>query len=145
MSVCSYLWQHINSYILKDCRQRNDCKRKIMMLRLVYLLSSTNSRLEAFFRFSKHTQKVIFFHNSLAILMTHRAQYVVEMHQERILVFDNYQRCLAPLKTLDTIDNCQRLAFKVCENLWKFELNRSSKLRDNNERKRQSLLLNKSL
>ena len=48
------------------------------------------------------------------------------------------------LKTLDTIGNCQRLAFTVgvsqhkhkITNLWKFELNRSSKLRDNNERKK---------
>ena len=47
------------------------------------------------------------------------------------------------LKTVDTIGNCQRLAFTVgvsqhmhkITNLWKFELNRSSKLRDNNERK----------
>ena len=46
------------------------------------------------------------------------------------------------LKTLDTIGNCQRLVFTVgvsqhlheITNLWKFELNRSSKLRDNNER-----------
>ena len=47
------------------------------------------------------------------------------------------------LNTLDTIGNCQRLAFTVSvsqhmhkiTNLWKFELNRSSKLRDNYERK----------
>ena len=49
----------------------------------------------------------------------------------------NFQR-------LDTIGNCQRLVFTVgvsqhmhkITNLWKFELNRSSKLRDNNERKK---------
>ena len=46
-------------------------------------------------------------------------------------------------KAVDTIGNCQRLAFTVgvsqhmhkIKNLWKFELNRSSNLRDNNERK----------
>ena len=44
---------------------------------------------------------------------------------------------------MDTIGNCQRLAFTVgvsqhmhiITNLRKFELNRSLKLRDNNERK----------
>ena len=39
----------------------------------------------------------------------------------------------AYLKTLDTIGNFQRLVFT---NLWKFELNRSSKLRDIIERKK---------
>ena len=47
------------------------------------------------------------------------------------------------LKTVDTIDNCQRsvFSFSVSQhmhkitNLWKFELNRSLKVRDNNERK----------
>ena len=47
------------------------------------------------------------------------------------------------LKTVDTIGNCQRLAFTVgvsqhmhkTTNLWKFEVDRSSNLRDNNERK----------
>ena len=47
------------------------------------------------------------------------------------------------LKTLDTIGNCQRPVFSLSEsqhmhkitNLRKFELNWSSKLRDNNERK----------
>ena len=47
------------------------------------------------------------------------------------------------LQAVDTIGNCQRLAFTVgvsqhmnkTTNLWKIELNRSSKLRDNNERK----------
>ena len=47
------------------------------------------------------------------------------------------------LKTLDTIGNCQRQVFSLSvshhmhktTNLWKFELNWSSKLRDNNERK----------
>ena len=46
-------------------------------------------------------------------------------------------------KTVDTIGNCQRLVFTVgvsqhmhkITNLWKFKLNRSTKLRDNNERK----------
>ena len=45
---------------------------------------------------------------------------------------------------MDTIGNCQRLASTVgvsqhmhkITNLWKFELNRSSKLRDNNERRK---------
>ena len=48
------------------------------------------------------------------------------------------------LKAVDTIGNCQRLAFTVdvsqhmhkITNLWKFELNRSSNLRHNNERKK---------
>ena len=48
------------------------------------------------------------------------------------------------LKTVDAIGKCQRLAFTdgvsqhmhKITNLWKFELNRSSKLRDNNERKK---------
>ena len=47
------------------------------------------------------------------------------------------------LKAVYTIGNCQRLAFTVgvsqhrhkITNLWKFELNRSSNLRDNNDRK----------
>ena len=47
------------------------------------------------------------------------------------------------LKTLETIGNCQRPVFSLgvaqhlhkITNLWKFEVNRSSKLRDNNERK----------
>ena len=47
------------------------------------------------------------------------------------------------LKALDTIGNCQRPVFSLAEsqhihkltNLWKVKLNRSSKLRDNNERK----------
>ena len=48
-----------------------------------------------------------------------------------------------PLKAVDTIGNCQRLAFVVgvsqhmhkITHLWKFELNRSPNLQDNNERK----------
>ena len=48
------------------------------------------------------------------------------------------------LKAVDTIGNCQRLAFTVgvsqhkhkITNLWKFELSRSSNLQDNNERKK---------
>ena len=47
------------------------------------------------------------------------------------------------LKTVDIIGNCQRPVFSLgvsqyihkITNLWKFELNRSSKLQDNNERK----------
>ena len=47
------------------------------------------------------------------------------------------------LKTLDTFGHCQRPVFSLgvsqhmrkITNLWNFELNRSSKLRDNNERK----------
>ena len=54
-----------------------------------------------------------------------------------------FQRCPVPLKSVETIGNCQRLAFTVgvsqhmhkIPNLWKFELNRSSKLRDKSERK----------
>ena len=75
-----------------------------------------------------------------------------EIHQEWILVFDNYQTCpvslnqhtIAGLMAEDTIGNCQGLAFTVgvsqhmhkITNLWKFELKRSSKLRDNNEEKK---------
>ena len=52
-------------------------------------------------------------------------------------------RVLSCLKAVDTIGNCQRLAFTVgvsqhmhkITTLWKFELNRSSNLWDNNERK----------
>ena len=48
------------------------------------------------------------------------------------------------LKAVDTIGNCQRPVFTLgvsqlmpkIKNLWKLELNRSSKLRDNNERKK---------
>ena len=55
----------------------------------------------------------------------------------------------AMLKTVDTIGNCQRIAFTVdvsqhmhkTTHLWKFELNRSSKLRDNNERKNSLVTL----
>ena len=55
----------------------------------------------------------------------------------------NYKRYQVPLKTLDTIGNCQRPVFSLgvsqhmhtITNLRKFELNQSSKLRDNNERK----------
>ena len=51
------------------------------------------------------------------------------------------------LKTMDTIGNCQRLVFTVgvsqhmhkITNLWKFELNQSSNLRDNNEKKKNLL------
>ena len=54
-----------------------------------------------------------------------------------------YRKCPMALKTMDTVGNCQRLVLTVgvsqhmhnITNLWKFELNRSSKLRDNNERK----------
>ena len=50
-----------------------------------------------------------------------------------------------PLKAVDTNGICQRLAFTVgvsqhkhkITNLWKFELNGSSNLRDNNERKKR--------
>ena len=52
-------------------------------------------------------------------------------------------KCIEFLKTVDTINNCQRPVFSLgvsqhihkITNLWKFELNRPSKLRDNNERK----------
>ena len=52
--------------------------------------------------------------------------------------------CMYCLKTLDTIGNCQRPVFSLgvskhmhkITNLWKFELNWSSKLQDNNERKK---------
>ena len=52
------------------------------------------------------------------------------------------------LKTVDTIGNCQRPVFSLgvsqhmhkITNLWKFELNRSSKLRDNYERRKNILV-----
>ena len=37
----------------------------------------------------------------------------VGIHQMRQLIFDNYQRWTFPLKTVDTIGNCQRLVFTV--------------------------------
>ena len=59
----------------------------------------------------------------------------------KISLYRPFPGCI--LKTLDTICNCQRLAFTVVvsqhmhkiTNLWKFELNQSSQLQDNNERK----------
>ena len=59
--------------------------------------------------------------------------------------FDYGEVIRCPLKTVNTIGNCQRLVFKVrvsqhmhkITNLWTFELNRSSNLRDNNERKKR--------
>ena len=61
-----------------------------------------------------------------------------------IIILSNYHYCPLPLKAVDTFGNCQRLAFTVgvsqhmhtITNLWKFKLNRSLKLRDNNERKK---------
>ena len=61
-----------------------------------------------------------------------------------IIILSNYQQCPLPLKTLDTIGNCQRPVFSLgvsqhmhkITKLWKFELNWSLKLRDNNERKK---------
>ena len=55
-----------------------------------------------------------------------------------------YLSTFSRLKAADTIGKCQRLAFTVgvsqhmhkITNLWKFELNRSSNLQDNNERKK---------
>ena len=55
--------------------------------------------------------------------------------------------CIATLKTVDTIGNCQRLVFTLgvsqhmhkITNLWTFRLNRSSQLRDNNEIKKTPL------
>ena len=65
---------------------------------------------------------------------------------DKLTKFANLQpkRVFLQHKTLDNIVNCQRPVFSlVCippymqkiTNLWKFELSRSSKLRDNNERK----------
>ena len=59
---------------------------------------------------------------------------------------DKLSICISPL---DTIGNCQKLAFTVgvsqhihkITSLWKFELNRSSKLRENNERKKHFQML----
>ena len=55
-------------------------------------------------------------------------------------------RNLDHLKTVDTNGNCQRPVFSLgvsqhmhkITNLWKFELNWSSKLRDNNEEKKKN-------
>ena len=40
-----------------------------------------------------------FFHYSLAIILLQLQQPIVEIHQIKRLVFDNYQRCPVPLKT----------------------------------------------
>ena len=72
----------------------------------------------------------------------------VSHHLKAVDTIGNCQRPVSSLgvshhlKAVDTIGNCQRLAFTVSvsqhmhkiTNLWKFQLNRSSKLRDNNER-----------
>ena len=65
-------------------------------------------------------------------------------------LFVSVLACKIVLKALDTIGNSQRLAFTVGvsqhmhkrNNLWKFELNRSSKLRDNNERRKHPCYTN---
>ena len=62
--------------------------------------------------------------------------------KSRVDLFTLQLAQVLPLKTLDTIGNCQRPVFSPgvsqhthkITNLGKFELNRSSKLRDNNER-----------
>ena len=60
------------------------------------------------------------------------------------MLFHVYDGPAVTLKTQDTIGNCQRPVFSLgvsqhmhkITNLWKFELNWLSKLRDNNERKK---------
>ena len=110
------------------------------------------SRIQASESTQLRVTRVFFFHYYLATSMTNWAQIFTGLlfyalcwdTPVRRLVFDNYHRCPVSLKTLDTIGNCQRLVFSLgvsqhmhkITNLWKFELNRSSKLRDNNERKK---------
>ena len=67
-------------------------------------------------------------------------------------IFEQSQHVLN-LKTVDTIGNCQRPVFSLgisqrmhkITNLLKFELNRSSMLRDNNERKNTLVTLSCAL
>ena len=64
-------------------------------------------------------------------------------HKEYIIQESVFQVITRALKTLDTTGNCQRPVFSLgvsqhmhkLTNLWKFELNWSKQLRDNNERK----------
>ena len=70
--------------------------------------------------------------------------FFVHVYQS-VLQFSTVTPCL---KAVDTIGNCQRLAFTVgvsqhklkVTNLWKFEPNWSSNLQDNNERKKNTLV-----
>ena len=74
--------------------------------------------------------------------LLHQQLYSIPSHFYGHWFFLNYQRYALPLKTLDTVGNCQRLVFTVgasehmhkITNLWKFELNWSLKLWDINER-----------
>ena len=74
--------------------------------------------------------------------MTLRARFTLAKRSMLKTARSRYMTLMI-LKAVDTIGNCQRLAFTVgisqhmhkIANLWKFELNRSSNLRDNNERK----------
>ena len=67
----------------------------------------------------------------------HYLQTVQGLFKSVDIVFCVLQKVPDPLKTLDTVGSCRRLVFTVnVTNLWKFELNQSSKLWDNNERKK---------
>ena len=58
--------------------------------------------------------------------------------------YEPYRQSIKLLKTVDALGSCQRQVFSLGESqhmhkitiMWKFELNWSSKLRDNNERKK---------
>ena len=64
------------------------------------------------------------------------------------LILEELPKLYPALKAVDTIGNCQRPLFSLgvsqhmhkITNLWKFEPNRSSKLRDNNEIKKNALV-----
>ena len=82
------------------------------------------------------SHKVIYYENSSPLLVDKLCFMLTN-------IWSNYQTCTVPLKAVDTIGNFQRLAFTVgvsqhmpkITNLCKFQLNRSPKLRDNDERK----------
>ena len=64
------------------------------------------------------------------------------------IILSDYQQCLVSLKERYGFGNCQRPVFSLgvsqhkhkITNLWKFGLNWSSKLRENDERKKPTLL-----
>ena len=106
--------------------------------KLIFLTFCTN--------FSKTTapRQVIFFEKLSTIIIFKRCKFNVNLWT---LCFLSYKKYIDPLKTLDTIGNCQRQVFSLdvsqhthkITNLWKFELNWSSKLRDINQRKNTKL------
>ena len=84
--------------------------------------------------------------NVWVLFVRHITQTSIDLHLV-IWFLDKGGRKL-PVKTLDTIGNCQRPVFSLgvsqhmhkITNLWKFELNRSSELRDKIERKKDTLV-----